>query len=240
MDTLDIEGKAFVSARRAAKEYGYTTDYIGQLIRAQKLVGQKVGRAWYVAQDSLEAYAKVGEIVEASKSVAPAANANRPLLTRDTYARSNQETKSISYPPLLNYLEDAGEALPGIEENKKDKTSDSEDGAYEIALHRLDPITEKAEAFELPEDMAQIVNEVAYVDDEERAHWTIGKTAGAFAAWILVFGVLGLGVASTVATKEISYSKNESAAAVGLSLLSPEEVSKALNTMIEKISSIFK
>ena len=56
MDNLEIEGKEYISAKRAAREHSYTMDYVGQLIRSGKLVGKKVGRAWYVEQDSLSAY----------------------------------------------------------------------------------------------------------------------------------------------------------------------------------------
>lgn len=52
MDELQISGKRYISSRRVAKENGYHTDYIGQLIRGGKLKGQKVGRAWYVEADS--------------------------------------------------------------------------------------------------------------------------------------------------------------------------------------------
>lgn len=56
MDELEISGKRYVSSRRAAKQYRYHSDYIGQLIRAGKVLGTKVGRAWYVEVISLEAY----------------------------------------------------------------------------------------------------------------------------------------------------------------------------------------
>ncbi|HEV8666722.1 MAG TPA: hypothetical protein VN665_02635 [Candidatus Paceibacterota bacterium] len=56
MDELEISGRRYISAARAAKEYKYHSDYIGQLIRGKKVVGQKVGRAWYVDADSLAEY----------------------------------------------------------------------------------------------------------------------------------------------------------------------------------------
>jgi hypothetical protein len=56
MDELEISGKRYVSTRRAAKEYKYHSDYIGQLIRGKKLLGRKVGRSWYVELDSLTTY----------------------------------------------------------------------------------------------------------------------------------------------------------------------------------------
>ena len=56
MDELEISGKRYISTRRAAKENKYHSDYIGQLIRAGKVDGQKVGRSWYVEADSLTSY----------------------------------------------------------------------------------------------------------------------------------------------------------------------------------------
>lgn len=56
MDTLDIGGARYVSARSAAKAYKYTSDYLGQLIRSGKLEGQKVGRSWYISEASLDAF----------------------------------------------------------------------------------------------------------------------------------------------------------------------------------------
>ena len=64
MDELQISGKRFISSRRAAKDNGYTTDYIGQLIRAGKVRGQKVGRAWYVEADSFSSYLENGHTPE--------------------------------------------------------------------------------------------------------------------------------------------------------------------------------
>ena len=56
MDELTIAGKRYISARRAAREHRYHSDYIGQLVRAEKIVGQKVGRSWYVEEESLLCY----------------------------------------------------------------------------------------------------------------------------------------------------------------------------------------
>lgn len=56
MDELDISGKRYISTRRAARQHGYHSDYMGQLIRSKKVVGQKVGRAWYIEEESLDRY----------------------------------------------------------------------------------------------------------------------------------------------------------------------------------------
>lgn len=56
MDELEISGRRYISTRRAAKDHKYSADYIGQLIRGKKVVGQKVGRSWYVDAESLAHY----------------------------------------------------------------------------------------------------------------------------------------------------------------------------------------
>lgn len=56
MDELEISGKRYISTRLAGKLHKYHPDYIGQLIRGKKIVGQKVGRSWYVDAESLAAY----------------------------------------------------------------------------------------------------------------------------------------------------------------------------------------
>ncbi len=58
MDELEIGGKRYISSRRAAKEHKYHIDYIGQLIRAGRVMGKKVGRSWYVEEQSLNVYLK--------------------------------------------------------------------------------------------------------------------------------------------------------------------------------------
>src|SRR3989344_4259832 len=67
MDELEISGKRFLSTRRAAKDHRYTSDYVGQLIRGGKVVGKKVGRSWYVSEESLNAYLS-GEAIEPMKA----------------------------------------------------------------------------------------------------------------------------------------------------------------------------
>ncbi len=52
-ESLIIEGKQYISSRRAAEIAGYSNDYVGQLCRAKKLTCRMVGRFWYVDQQSI-------------------------------------------------------------------------------------------------------------------------------------------------------------------------------------------
>ncbi len=53
METLVLDGKRFVKAATAAKALGYTSDYVGQLCRSEKIEAHLVGRSWYVDQEAL-------------------------------------------------------------------------------------------------------------------------------------------------------------------------------------------
>ncbi len=53
MNTVVIDGVTYTKAGTLAKQFRYTTDYIGQLCRAGKVDAQLVGRSWYVSEDSL-------------------------------------------------------------------------------------------------------------------------------------------------------------------------------------------
>jgi len=52
-DSLAIDGKIYLSSKRAAEIAGYSKDYVGQLCRSGKLVCRTVGRLWYVDEASL-------------------------------------------------------------------------------------------------------------------------------------------------------------------------------------------
>lgn len=73
MDELEISGKRYISSRRAGKQYHYHSDYIGQLVRGGKVIGTKVGRAWYVDEISLAGYLGKEAPAPLVKAVAPAA-----------------------------------------------------------------------------------------------------------------------------------------------------------------------
>ena len=58
MDELIIDGKKYLSSKRAAHISGYAKDYVGQLCRGKKLDARLVGRSWYVEESSLLAHTK--------------------------------------------------------------------------------------------------------------------------------------------------------------------------------------
>jgi hypothetical protein len=67
MEELTIDGKTYLSSKRAAKVTGYAKDYIGQLCREGRVEAKLVGRAWYVYQPSLEEHRQNDERVKKAK-----------------------------------------------------------------------------------------------------------------------------------------------------------------------------
>lgn len=60
-DELLLNGKQYVSSKRAAEETGYARDYIGQLSRGGLIDAERVGGLWYVSMESLQGYEKNAE-----------------------------------------------------------------------------------------------------------------------------------------------------------------------------------
>jgi hypothetical protein len=113
MDELEISGKRYISSRRAAKENKYHSDYIGQLVRTGKVVGTKVGRAWYVDENSLSQYLGKEKIVQLSTPVAPTVSieVKKEIHSYDSSVNvtSEDNKKTIEVPkpvtfPTLRYI----------------------------------------------------------------------------------------------------------------------------------------
>ncbi len=120
MDELQISGKRFISSRRIARDNGYTSDYIGQLIRGGKVVGQKVGRAWYVDAESFDIYLS-GEGIEAPVQVASQKSSD--LLSElkgsagQTFAQQPTPTPEV-VAPVVVVEEVVAEIIPEVIEEK--------------------------------------------------------------------------------------------------------------------------
>ncbi len=53
MNELTLDGKVYVSSKRAAEITGYAKDYVGQLCREGHVEARLVGRNWYVLETSI-------------------------------------------------------------------------------------------------------------------------------------------------------------------------------------------
>ncbi len=55
-DSIILDGKKYISSKRAAQLGGYTKDYIGQMCRSGKLNAKLLGRNWYILESSLQSH----------------------------------------------------------------------------------------------------------------------------------------------------------------------------------------
>lgn len=83
------EGKTYISASRASKLYGYTADYIGQLCRKAAIECRRVGRVWFVDQESLQKH----------KDAASVAPRGRIPSSEKIYEQTT-DAKEVAYLPL--------------------------------------------------------------------------------------------------------------------------------------------
>ncbi|OGG50477.1 hypothetical protein A2763_01745 [Candidatus Kaiserbacteria bacterium RIFCSPHIGHO2_01_FULL_54_36] len=67
-DEVSIDGKQYISSRRAAEITGYAQDYVGQLARRGHIDAKRVGGLWYISMDSLQQYK---EQADAYKPIQP-------------------------------------------------------------------------------------------------------------------------------------------------------------------------
>ena len=61
---LVLNGKTYISSKRAAEATGYARDYIGQLSRSGQIEAERVGGLWYVSMESLKGYEKNAELAK--------------------------------------------------------------------------------------------------------------------------------------------------------------------------------
>lgn len=60
-NSLDIDGKEMQSIKYAAKQTGYSRDYVTKLAREGKIVAAQIGRNWFVDTDSLQHYSSIAQ-----------------------------------------------------------------------------------------------------------------------------------------------------------------------------------
>jgi hypothetical protein len=149
MEELQISGKRYISSRRAAKDHKYHSDYIGQLVRAGKVSGQKVGRAWYVEAESLAVY--LGK-----EGSTPAARISEVIEDKIQIQNPAIEEKAIpEIKPEVEVVETIVE--PDIEIKKENMIDED---LYRIPIHGLAHAATRTMH-------AKKNNRLIYVDDDE-------------------------------------------------------------------------
>lgn len=98
-DTVSLEGKEYISSKRAAEISGYTQDYIGQLARKGGIDAQRVAGLWYVSLDSLNAYKTTADAYKPQPPTRAAASDPEALISFDgkDYISASRAAKVTGY-----------------------------------------------------------------------------------------------------------------------------------------------
>ena len=91
-DIIILEGKNYISARRASKLMNYAQDYVGQLCRGGKVDARMIGRSWFVTEESLKAH-RESTIDNTPEERAQKFEKKIETTTRETIQESIQEIK---------------------------------------------------------------------------------------------------------------------------------------------------
>ncbi len=109
MEVLILKGKKYVKASKAAKDLGYSSDYVGQLCRGGSVDAHLVGRTWYVNPDTLGAHR-----IEKKR--------NARVKAREHARKSIEEAKSLIVKDdaktfrniAIRYGEDSNDLIPEV------------------------------------------------------------------------------------------------------------------------------
>lgn len=113
-----FEGKKYISASRASKIIGYTSDYIGQLCRKGSLDCRMVGRSWFVEEESLKTH----------KVVASSAPRGRiPMYQKITTSASTPVSGSVQRHSVKKAFEATEFAFLSVQQNWKDYLDEEAD-----------------------------------------------------------------------------------------------------------------
>jgi hypothetical protein len=114
--TLNLEGKEFVSAARAAKVADYNQDYIAQLARAGKIPSKQMGNRWYVELVALLEHKKEKDAMLRAVQ-ADAVGLKRPEPAQVQQYQPAFAYKSVPPAPVMSYSQELKPLFPDLSES---------------------------------------------------------------------------------------------------------------------------
>ncbi len=133
METLVLDGKTFVKASKAARDLGYTSDYVGQLCRGGKITSHLVGRTWYVDISQLGEHRVEKKRMSRVKAREQAHKAIEEHKLRVQSTEEKTESR-------VRYEEDESDLIPAVRKLEINEHMHAEPKQY--AGHRDEPVEE--------------------------------------------------------------------------------------------------
>ncbi len=166
MEVLQIHGREFVKASKAARDLGYAADYIGQLCRSGAIRAERVGRGWYVDAQEIARHKQSKQRSVAAKS--RASLVKRVSLVQHVHAGGVHTTRAIQpieytdddtpLVPLIGKRRLIPAVIPVTPEVVKLDTDESEEVVVQDA-----PIDVRDESETLPADESVVYEDSARV-----------------------------------------------------------------------------
>jgi hypothetical protein len=109
MNELTIDGKIYISSKKAAEITGYAKDYIGQLCREGHVEARMVGRSWYVLESSIRNH-RFGGDAKSSGTISVQAveeaieAAPHPMATWEKPTYTPDAVPSMPIPGVQSYV----------------------------------------------------------------------------------------------------------------------------------------
>lgn len=110
MDEVILAQTKYISSKRASRLTGYAQDYIGQLVRMNKITATKVGKAWFVDEAAL-----MRHVNGSDRLPAPVKGLAALEVEKAQKHYSSAVTAGIRYPATwsnITYLTDNESLLP--------------------------------------------------------------------------------------------------------------------------------
>jgi hypothetical protein len=140
METLVLNGVPYVKASKAARDLGYTSDYVGQLCRSGHIDAHLVGRTWYVNPEQLGTHrvekkrmSRVKAREQARKSIEEHAKKIVPKTT-NTYTNIaiHYESDTKELIPQVRKITPQSEKPAAFLTHTRPEESDAEEKGYEV------------------------------------------------------------------------------------------------------------
>jgi len=126
MEVITLNGKEFVKASTAAREVGYTSDYVGQLCRSGSITAERVGRNWYVDREELREHKTDKKRNARSKAREQVKKAVKEEVTSVKLEQISSKQKDFEHRYLAHaakatYSQDDRPLMPELKKTPKNK-----------------------------------------------------------------------------------------------------------------------
>jgi hypothetical protein len=188
---LKIEDKKFIPSRDAAKISGYDSDYVGQLCRLGKLECKRVGRAWFVNEDSLLKHCaskgneKPFQVEEISKETPAQENpSNGEVYNFSEFDRNNKPLlkKTVVSTEDSNVLKTAEKTIE-IRESLV-VSGKTENGGVVSSTEKTSTLNNLGNGIHLPNFSEIKFSQIISIPSKDFFH----KTISILVAFVIVFG----------------------------------------------------